>query len=135
MKAKLAHRPQSPTQAVQRRAAPAARAVSPSGQLRIIPGGLAAHSIAHRQEGARNDGDERATPRTMEKVDDFQKAGKAGQIKDQVAGNVTASKDAAARGMKDASAAHPDAGRVSAKPVTAMRPETPGPPAADVRAG
>lgn len=78
---------------------------------------------------------EKATPKNMEEVDDFSKSGKAGELKNQVAGKVTENKDAAAKDIRDANAQLPDPGRATAKPVTPMAPETPGPPPANVKAG
>jgi hypothetical protein len=77
---------------------------------------------------------EKATPKSMEEVDDFSKGDKAGQIKGEVVGKVGESKDAAARDIKDANAKPPDPGGQTAKPVTPMAPETPGAPPADVNA-
>src|SRR6266851_5331936 len=78
---------------------------------------------------------EKATPKNMEEVDDFQKSGKAGEMKDQVVGTVSQNKDAASKDIKGASAAPPSQSGVEAKPVTPMQPETPGAPPADVHAG
>jgi hypothetical protein len=77
---------------------------------------------------------EKATPRNMEEVDDFSKSGKAGALKGEVVGSVTASKDAAGGDIKDASAKPPDASGQTAKPVTPMAPETAGAPPGDVNA-
>jgi hypothetical protein len=78
---------------------------------------------------------EKATPKNMEEVDDFQKSGKAGQLKDQVVGTVSQNKDAAAKDIKQASAAAPSQSGIPAKPVTPMQPEAPGRAPADVRPG
>jgi hypothetical protein len=77
---------------------------------------------------------EKATPRSMEEVDDFSKSGKAGELKGQVVGDVTSSKQAAAKDIQDANARPPDPGSQTAKPVTPMAPETPGAPPGDVNA-
>lgn len=78
---------------------------------------------------------EKATPKTMEEVDDFSGSGKAAEMKNQITGTVSQNKDAAAGGIKAATTAPPDKSGVAAKPVTAMPAETPGAPPADVRAG
>ena len=78
---------------------------------------------------------ERATPRNMEQVDEFSKSDKAGEIKGQVAGEVTASKDASSKDIEDANAKPPDASGQTGKPVEPMGPESPGPPPGDVEAG
>jgi hypothetical protein len=69
---------------------------------------------------------ERATPKNMEEVDDFSKSGKAEQLKGQVVGQVTSSKEASAKDIKDAQARPPDPSGQTAKPVTPMAPEAPG---------
>src|SRR5215831_5824773 len=76
----------------------------------------------------------KATPKNMEEVDDFSKSGRAGELKKDVVGKVGQGKDDAAKGIKTASDAQPDTGKVTAKPVTPMQPETPGAPPADVNA-
>ncbi len=78
---------------------------------------------------------EKATPKTMEEVDDMARSDRAAAVKGEVGGKVVASKDAAARDIADASSAPPDPSRATARPVTPMGPETPGRPPADVRAG
>ena len=78
---------------------------------------------------------EKATPKNMEEVDEFKSSGKAGQIKDQVVGQVTQNKDAAAKDIKATSAAAPDLSKGDAKPVTPMQAETPGAPPSNVAAG
>ena len=69
---------------------------------------------------------DKATPKTMEEVDDFSSSGKPGQLKEQVAGEVGKGKDAAASGVKTASDATPDTSHATPKPVTPMGQETPG---------
>ena len=78
---------------------------------------------------------EKATPKNMEEVDEFKSSGKAGQIKDQVVGQVTQNKDAAAKDIKATSTAVPDLSKGDAKPVTPMQGETPGSPPRNVVAG
>jgi hypothetical protein len=77
----------------------------------------------------------KATPKNMEQVDDFDKSGKAAELKQDVVGQVSQGKDAAARGIKTASDAPPDTSKVSPKPVTPMQPESAGPPPGGVAAG
>jgi Domain of unknown function (DUF2431) len=76
----------------------------------------------------------KATPKNMEEVDDFSKSGKAGELKKDVVGKVGQGRDDAAKGIKTASDAPPDTSKVTAKPVTPMRPEAPGAPPSDVGA-
>lgn len=77
---------------------------------------------------------DRATPKTMEEVDDFSSSGKPGQLKEQVVGEVGKGKDAAAAGIKTASDATPDTSHSSPKPVTPMGAETAGASPASVGA-
>ncbi len=77
---------------------------------------------------------DKATPKTMEEVDDFSSSGKPGQLKEQVAGEVGKGKDAAATGIKTASDAPPDTSHVTPKPVTPMGHEAPGAAPAGVSA-
>ncbi|MBJ7597144.1 hypothetical protein [Candidatus Nephthysia bennettiae] len=70
---------------------------------------------------------DRATPKTMTEVDDFTSSGKPGQLKEQVVGQVGEGKEAAGKGIKDATKAAPDLSKGSPKPVTPMKPEAPGP--------
>jgi hypothetical protein len=77
---------------------------------------------------------DKATPKTMEEVDDFSSSGKPGQLKEQVAGEVGKGKDAAASGVKTASDATPDTSHATPKPVTPMGQETPGTAPAGVSA-
>jgi Pput_2613-like deaminase len=77
---------------------------------------------------------DRATPKTMEEVDDFSTSGKPGQLKEQVVGEVGKGKDASAAGIKTASDATPDTSHGSPKPVAPMGQETPGSPPAAVPA-
>src|SRR5262249_32752205 len=62
-------------------------------------------------------------------------SGKAGELKGQVVGSVAKGKEDAARGIKDATDAPPDTSRVTPKAVTPMKPESPGAPPGDVKAG
>jgi len=78
---------------------------------------------------------EKATPKTMQEVDDFSGSGKAGQVKGEVQDRVGKSKDESARDIKQSDEKPPDPSRQTAKPVTPMQPETAGPPPAGVDAG
>jgi hypothetical protein len=78
---------------------------------------------------------ERASPKTLKEVDDFKDSGKAGELKGQVVGNVTQSKDAAAKDVKGATEKAPNQSGIAAKPVKPMEPERPGMPPADPHAG
>jgi hypothetical protein len=75
-----------------------------------------------------------ATPKTMEEVDDFKSSGKAGAMGTQVSGQVSSSKDAAARDIRDTSKAPPDSRKAEVKPPTPMEQESPGPAPGDVGA-
>ena len=78
---------------------------------------------------------ERASHKNLKEVDDFKDSGKAGELKGQVVGNVTQSKDASAKDVKDATEKPPDKSGVTPKPVKPMAAEHPGMPPADVHAG
>jgi hypothetical protein len=75
---------------------------------------------------------DRATPKTMQEVDDFTSSGKPGQLREQVVGQVGQSKDAAGKDIKDTTRAAPDPSKGVPKPVTPMTPEAPGPHPAGV---
>src|ERR1700674_3389466 len=78
---------------------------------------------------------ERASPKNLKEVDDFKDSGKAGELKGQVVGNVTQSKDAAAKDVKSATEKAPNQSGIAAKPVRPMEAERPGLPPADPHAG
>ena len=78
---------------------------------------------------------EAATPKTMDDVDSFKSSGKAGAIGTQVAGQVSSSKDAAAKDIKDANQAAPDSSKAETKPATPAPQEGPGAPPGDIGAG
>ncbi len=78
---------------------------------------------------------EKKSPKNMTEVRDFKESGKAAEIKSEVAGNVTAGKEAAAGDIKASEQAPPNPAGIAPKPVAPMAPEAPGPHPADVKAG
>ncbi|HEY1094824.1 MAG TPA: hypothetical protein VGE61_08975 [Glycomyces sp.] len=66
-------------------------------------------------------------PQTNEEATEFASSGKAGEIKNQVSGMVTAGKDKSGKEIADSSAKPPDPGVAVEKPVTPMAPPKPTP--------
>jgi len=66
-------------------------------------------------------------PQTNEEATEFASSGKAGEIKNQVSGMVTAGKDKSGKEIADSSAKPPDPGVAVEKPVTPMTPPKPAP--------
>jgi hypothetical protein len=66
-------------------------------------------------------------PQTNEEATEFASSGKAGEIKSQVSGMVTAGKDKSGKEIADSSAKPPDPGAAVEKPVTPMTPPKPTP--------
>ncbi|MFG3340760.1 hypothetical protein [Glycomyces sp. NPDC048151] len=66
-------------------------------------------------------------PQTNEEATEFASSGKAGEIKDQVSGMVTAGKDKSGKEIADSSKKPPDPGAAVEKPVTPMTPPKPAP--------
>jgi hypothetical protein len=75
-----------------------------------------------------------AAPKSLTEAVDYKESGKAAQVKGQVAGLVKSGKEGAEQGIKQATTATPDAGKAKPKPVTPMKPESPGPPPGPVGA-
>jgi hypothetical protein len=68
-----------------------------------------------------------AAPKDLEEVSEFSESGKAGEVKDKVAGMVTQNKEAAEKNIKEKTKADPDLSKGKAKEVTLMSDEEPGP--------
>ncbi len=78
---------------------------------------------------------EAKSPKTLSEADKYAKLGKAGEIKGEVTGLVTAGTQGQAKDIATATAAPPDTSTAVPKPVTPMGPEHPGPQAAISAAG
>ena len=76
-----------------------------------------------------------ASPSTLEEAEDFKSSGKAGRVKDEVAGLVKGGKKESEKDIKQATEAPPDASKATPKPVRPMPAEDPGRPPAGVGAG
>ncbi|MGH9194201.1 MAG: phage tail protein [Acidimicrobiia bacterium] len=70
---------------------------------------------------------EAASPKNLKEVTEFSESGKAGEVKDKVAGMVTQNKEAAEEGIKEKTEAEPHPSKGEAKEVTPMSDEKPGP--------
>jgi hypothetical protein len=72
---------------------------------------------------------EAKSPKTLKEADDYKKSGKAGEVKGEIKGLVTAGKDGQSQDIKAATEAAPDTSTAVPKPVTPMGQESPGAPA------
>ena len=72
---------------------------------------------------------EAKSPKTLSEADKYAESGKAGEVKGDVKGLVTAGKDGQAKDIEMPTEAAPDPSKAVAKPVTPMVPEQPGPSA------
>jgi len=75
-----------------------------------------------------------AAPKNLEEADEFAESGKAGKVKDEVAGLVKGGKQASEKDIKTATTAPPDTSKAKVKPVAPMVHDEPGPPPPDVGA-
>jgi hypothetical protein len=73
---------------------------------------------------------DKAAPKDLEEADEFKKSGKAGKVKDEVAGIVKGGKQESEKNIKGATEAAPDDSKAQPKPVTPLAPEQPGAPPA-----
>ena len=69
---------------------------------------------------------EAKSPKTLKEADDYKASGKAGEVKGEVAGLVSAGTEGQARDIETATEAPPDQSKAVPKQVTAMGPEAPG---------
>jgi hypothetical protein len=69
---------------------------------------------------------EAKSPKTLKEADGFSKSGRAGQVKGEVKGMVDTGTKAQAKDLEAATQAPPDQSKAVPKPVTALRPESPG---------
>jgi hypothetical protein len=78
---------------------------------------------------------EAKSPKTLKEADDYKESGKAGEVKGEVKGLVTAGKEGEASDVEAATAAPPDTSKAVAKPVTPLVAEQQGPAAQVSAAG
>ena len=69
---------------------------------------------------------EAKSPKTLKEADDYKASGKAGEVKGEVKGMVTAGKEGQTKDIETATEAPPDQSKAVPKAVTAMGPEAPG---------
>ncbi len=69
---------------------------------------------------------EAKSPKTLKEADDYKASGKAGEVKGEVKGLVTAGKEGQTQDIETATEAPPDQSKAVPKTVTAMGPEAPG---------
>ena len=69
---------------------------------------------------------EAKSPKTLKEADDYKESGKAGEVKGEVKGLVSAGKQGQAKDIEAATEAPPDQSTAVPKPVTPMAPEQPG---------
>ncbi|HEX7119487.1 MAG TPA: hypothetical protein VF212_11905, partial [Longimicrobiales bacterium] len=73
-------------------------------------------------------------PRSLEEADEFKESNKTASLKDDVAGEVTESKEATQAPVEETTNATPDTSGVEPKPVEPLPPTPPGPPPPDIGA-
>jgi hypothetical protein len=136
--AEKAHEP-APRKVAEARAA----AVPPANERTSRAAAGQVEVMAAQQPGRPDPGDflsvlrealRRVAPRNMDEAERFKSEGRAGQLREILAGAVGAQKDAAVRDIRSATVAEPNAGRVSIKESTPLRPESADRPPPDLGA-
>ena len=124
-------------------AAAQAASAPPAGDVASQAGAAQVEEMAQQQPGtfdratfiaAVKRAVDAAAPKTLEEADDFKSSGKAGRVKDEVAGLVKGGKKESEKDIKQATEAPPDTSKAQPKLVRPMPGEDPGRPPAAVGA-